>query len=78
MDERDYHDNYCKEVCMSECLCKGKLDIHQLICDGNSKSYKDVSFFVKSEDDKRQLIRLYDQLFPDDNVGLRIIVPDFF
>lgn len=78
MDERDYHDNYCKEVCMSECLCKGKLDIHQLICDGNSKSYKDVSFFVKSEDDKRQLIRLYDQLFPDDNVRLRIIVPDFF
>ena len=56
MDERDYHDNYCKEVCMSECLCQGKLDIHQLICDGNSNSYKDILFFVKSEDDKSQLM----------------------
>lgn len=78
MDERDYHDNYCKEVCMSECLCQGKLDIHQLICDGNSNSYKDILFFVKSEDDKSQLMWLYRQLFPDDNVWLKIIVPDFF
>lgn len=78
MDERDYHDNYCKEVCMSECLCNGKLDIHQLICDGNSNSYKDILFFVKSEDDKSQLMWLYSQLFPDDNVCLKIIVPDFF
>lgn len=78
MDARNYRDNYCKEVCMSECLCEGKLDIHQLIRDGNSKSYKDVSFFVESEDDEKQLIRLYDQLFPDDHVSLKIIVPDFF
>lgn len=78
MDERDYHDNYCKEVCMSECLCQRKLDIHQLICDGNSNSYKDILFFVKSEDDKSQLMWLYRQLFPDDNVWLKIIVPDFF
>lgn len=28
---------------MSECLCKGKLDIYQLIRDGNSKSYKLVT-----------------------------------
>lgn len=63
---------------MSECLCKGKLDIHQLICDGNSNSYKDILFFVKSEDDKSQLMWLYRQLFPDDNVRLRIIVPNFF
>lgn len=78
MDERDYHDNYCREVCMSECLCKGKLDIRQLIRNGNSNRYKDVSFFVKSEDDEKQLIRLYHHLFPDDHVSLKIIVPDFF
>lgn len=78
MDKRDFCDQKSKQVCMSECLCKGKLDIHQLIHDGNSKRYKDVSFFVKSEDDKSQLIRLYHQLFPDDHVSLKIIVPKFF
>lgn len=80
MDERDYHDNYCKEVCMSECLCKGKLDIHQLIRSGSAGDGRNLILFYTNREDKSEkssLEQLYRQLFPTE-WRLPGIIPAYF
>lgn len=68
MNKRDYHDPHCKEVCMAECLCKGKLDLHQLI------RSEDALFFTRSNVEKEKLNQLYQQVFNGEDAQWRIIV----
>lgn len=43
MNRRDYRDEYCKNVCMAECVFDGVIDIQNLI------SYWYVKFYVHNE-----------------------------
>lgn len=80
MDKRDFCNQKSKQVCMAECLCKGKLDIHQLIRSGSAGDGRNLILFYTNREDeseKSSLEQLYHQLFPTE-WRLPGIIPAYF
>ena len=67
MNRRDYRDEYCKNVCMAECVFDGVIDIQNLIL------CRYVKFYVRNEPDAQYIRELYQSKYricPDVSVNM--------
>ncbi|MGF0150061.1 DarT ssDNA thymidine ADP-ribosyltransferase family protein [Megasphaera elsdenii] len=70
MNERNYHDQESKLVCMAECLSPRALNIKNLL------NNNEALLVVKNKENQEKLEALYSRLFPGDSLYHHFWVPE--
>ena len=72
MNRKEFDDAHCKLVCLAECMSPTSLNIRQMI-----DERRQVQFYVKSDDDGRELRTIYRKVTQQDGSELMVNVNEY-